>query len=190
MGYELRYEDKYWGIYEKMPTVHLPTPIYMALENNGLDYFTITECLKAGYGKEHTSYNNVSGYSFTYTQLMKLVDQGLLSRCSGGRNSKFVKTDKYHHATIDIVSTKANENKSSQRNPITQLNERHGDYESKMQLLLGERREYDDLISMHPQLEGIISAFSNQVYEEIHATLGRIKAVKVIINAVTTYTDN
>ena len=92
-----------------MSITHLPTPIYNALENKGLNEFTVVECLKAGYGEENTSYSNAAGYGFVYLQLMKLVNKGLLSRKSDGRNLVFAKTSKYFDETIDSCNLREGE---------------------------------------------------------------------------------
>lgn len=167
-----------------MSITHLPTPIYNALENKRLNEFTVVECLKAVYGEENTSYSNAAGYSFVYLQLMKLVNKGLLSRKSDGRNLIFSKTSKYFDETIDSCNLQEGEMLPSMSNPLHYLNERYSYYENQIKILSGEKEECDELAHMYPQLQHVIKNISNQTDEKINIILGRIKSVKAVIGVV------
>ncbi|WP_139720835.1 hypothetical protein [Aeromonas sobria] len=167
-----------------MSTIYLPTPMYAALETKGLDYFSVVECLKAGYGKDNTSYTNATGYSYLYLQIQKLVGEGYLSKEYKGRKITFVKTKKYYDTLIEEYSTKEHGTTLSNGDALPQLNIRYDRYESYMQSLRGEQGEYNELVNLYPQHEGLIGIASNQVHEEINSTLGRIRAVKTIMKAI------
>lgn len=168
-----------------MSSIYLPTPIYTALESKRLNEFTVVECLKAGYGEEHTSYTNAAGYGFVYLQLVKLVNKGLLSRESSGRKLIFVKTSEYYNVNILECTSRESEISPLMMDLLLQLNERYSHYEGEMQILWGKKGECDELTHMHPQLEEVISHVAKQTDEKINAVLGRIKGVKAIIDAVT-----
>jgi len=172
-----------------MSITHLPTPIYVALENKRLNEFTVVECLKAGYGDENTSYSNAAGYGFVYLQLMKLVNKGLLSRKFDGRNLIFSKTDKYYDESIENYILREDEMSPSMNNPLHHLNERYSYYENQIKILSGEKGECDELANMYPQFEDVINNISNQADEKINFILGRIKSVKAIIDAVKSYQE-
>lgn len=167
-----------------MSTIYLPTPIYIALEAKGLNNFSVVECLKAGYGNENTSYTNAAGYSYIYLQILKLVDKGLLSKKSNGRNMTFIKTREYCDATIAVCISQEDETSPLKRDALPQLNKRYDHYENQIQSLWGEQGEYDELANLYPQFEEVIGVASNQVYEKINSTLGKLRAVKVIIEAL------
>ncbi|WP_429235964.1 hypothetical protein [Aeromonas salmonicida] len=172
-----------------MSITHLPTPIYNALENKRLNEFTVVECLKAGYGEENTSYSNAAGYGFVYLQLMKLVNKGLLSRKSDGRNLIFAKTGKYYNESINNCILRADEMSPSVNNPLHYLNERYSFYENQIKILSGEKDECDELANMYPQFEYVINNISSQADEKINIILGRIKSVKAVIDVVSSHQE-
>ncbi|HHQ4937634.1 hypothetical protein Q7I33_18850 [Aeromonas allosaccharophila] len=167
-----------------MPTIQLPTPIYVALEVDKLNNFTISECLKSGYGEKSNSYRNAREYSYIYIQVMKLVSFGLLRRIFNGRYVRFVKTEEYVNATIELISIPVDETKAPQIEVLSRLQARYCDYENKIQSLWGEWREYDELADLYPQFESPIIVASNQVNKKINTILGRLNAVKIIIEAL------
>ena len=170
-----------------MSITHLPTPIYNALENKRLNEFTVVECLKAGYGEENTSYSNAAGYGFVYLQLMKLVNKGLLSRKSDGRNLIFAKTSKYFDERIESCNLREGEMLPSMNNPLHNLNERYNHYENQIKILSGEKEECDELANIYPQLKYVINNISSQADEKIKIILGRIKSVKAVIDVVSSH---
>ena len=121
---------------------------------------------KAGYGEENTSYSNAAGYGFVYLQLMKLVNKGLLSRKSDGRNLIFSKTSKYFDGSIDSCNLREGEMSPSMNNPLHHLNERYSCYENQMKIISGEMEECDELANMYPQLEHVINNISSQADEK------------------------
>lgn len=172
-----------------MSITHLPTPIYNALENKRLNEFTVVECLKAGYGEENTSYSNAAGYGFVYLQLMKLVNKGLLSRKSDGRNLIFAKTGKYYDESVNNCILREDEISPSVNNPLRHLNERYNYYENQIKILSGEKEECDELVNMYPQFEYVINNISSQANEKINIILGRIKSVKAVIDVVSSHQE-
>ncbi|MNJ11773.1 hypothetical protein D3C77_59540 [compost metagenome] len=167
-----------------MSTIQLPTPIYVALEVDKLNNFTISECLKSGYGTERNSYSNANGYNYIYIQVMKLVEQGLLTKKSRGRYISFIKTAEYENSTIEVCAIEKGEKMTWQTDVLLQLKKRYRDYESQIQSLWGERREYDDLVIIYPQLSDTVNTVSGQIYEEINLMSGRINAIMGVIKAV------
>ncbi|MFQ2415378.1 hypothetical protein ACK31E_20225 [Aeromonas caviae] len=94
---------------------------------------------------------------------MKLVSLGLLTRIFNGRYVRFVKTDEYVNVTIGLISIPVDEIKAPQIEVLSRLQARYCDYESKIQSLWGEWREYDELAELYPQFESPIIVASNQV---------------------------
>lgn len=167
-----------------MSTIYLPAPMYTALETQGLDYFSVVECLKAGYGNNHTSYTNAAGYNYIYLQIKKLVGEGYLLKKYSGRRITFIKTKEYYDSIIEVCQNKECEVSLSNIDTLPQLNKRYGHYESYIQSLRGEQGEYDELVNLYPQYEVLINLASSQVHKEINSTMGRIRAVKTIMKAI------
>ncbi|BDC86901.1 MULTISPECIES: hypothetical protein [Aeromonas] len=167
-----------------MSTIYLPTPMYTALETQGLDCFSVVECLKAGYGNNHTSYTNAAGYNYIYLQIKKLVGEGYLLKKYSGRRITFIKTKEYYDSTIEVCHIKGYAMSLGNEDTLPQLNKRYGHYEGYIQSLRGEQGEYDELVNLYPQYEVIINIASSQVHEEFNSTMGRIRAVKTIIKAI------
>jgi len=172
----------------KTHVIQIPTQLYDVLAHKQFDNFTLVECYKAVYGDEVALLHCRTKYGKIYYYINKLVNHGLLIKIKLKNDTRhtYLKSVLLNGIIEEMVNEEGPQDATSIESQLSKLNEKHTKYESEIQELLGEWREYDELLNEYPRLNPIIIKATERVSKDISNTIGKMRAIKMIIDSVPT----